>query len=498
MPYDSIIIGAGLSGLTSALLLARSGRKVLVLEQHAQPAPVVRGFSRAGLYFDSGFHCAGGLGEASPFRPLLRHLGLEEALEFFPFDAAGADVLQIGKSGERYSLPVGFAALRAKLIELFPQARLEIAEHLDGIAAKWCHFPYLNLETDLADFSMETVHGRSLQDQLQKFSRWPKLQSLLSMHSMLYGVSPEVAPATLNAQVAGSYYHSVHGIVGGGRSLVDALLDLLSRAGAEVRCRAKVDLLLSSVGSVSGVRLTTGEELSAPEVIATLNPALLPQLLPSSGGLRPAYLKRLKNLRQTGSAYILFARSPKPLGFLQRRNLFVLPKAGIFRLALDQPLEQRPFYLTVADQGREEQGQVEKKGGGVIAIMPASYAEVAAWQTPELRRSADYRAQKEQLGRRLMGILAENCPALADLELLELATPLTLRDYSCAPEGAIYGVGRFIGQYNPQPLTRLSGLYLSGQAIAAPGLMGAVISSYLTCGSILGHEHLRNELRACR
>ena len=80
MQYDSVLIGAGLSGLTAALLLARSGRRVLVLEQSPQPAPVVRGFSRAGHYFDSGFHYAGGLGEGGAFRPHFRHLGLEQKL----------------------------------------------------------------------------------------------------------------------------------------------------------------------------------------------------------------------------------------------------------------------------------------------------------------------------------------------------------------------------------------------------------------------------------
>ena len=67
-----------------------------------------------------------------------------------------------------------------------------------------------------------------------------------------------------------------------------------------------------------------------------------------------------------------------------------------------------------------------------------------------------------------------------------------------APYGAIYGVGRFAGQYNPQAATRVAGLYLSGQAIAAPGLMGAMVSAYMTCGTILGHDLLRGELKEWR
>ncbi len=489
MQYDSIIIGAGLSGLTSALLLARSGRRVLVLEQHPQPAPVVRGFSRDGFYFDSGFHYAGGLAADGPFRPLFRHLGLESKLELFPFAESGFDRLQISATGETFSLPVGFAAIKAQLGKQFPAVQAEIDDYLDEIAGKWSNFPYLNLDTDIADFGIQTVHGASLQERLQVFSAYPQLQSLLSMHSLLYGVTPEVAPVSLNAQVAGSYYHSVHGIVGGGRALVAALLELLAAAGGEVRCRARVTELLVADAAIKGVRLADGEELSAAEVLVTINPAQLPELL-SPGVLRPAYLKRLKNLRQTGSAYIIFAKSRRPLEFLHRSNLFIQPQAGVFTADTDCPLQERPFYLTAADQG---QGEVR----GLIGVVPAGYAEVAEWAAAGMRQAEGYRAHKQRIGEQLLELFAANCPELAELELLELATPLTLRDYSLAPAGAIYGVGRFLGQYNPHPVTRLPGLFLSGQAIAAPGLLGTLVAGYLTCGSILGHEYLRGEIKAC-
>lgn len=123
MQYDSLIIGSGLSGLTCALLLARTGRRVLVLEQHSQPAPVVSGFSRAGIQFDSGFHYVGGLGEGGGFRPLFRHLGLEEKLELFPFAEQHFDRLRISVSGETFSLPVGFGMIKAELGKRFPGAK---------------------------------------------------------------------------------------------------------------------------------------------------------------------------------------------------------------------------------------------------------------------------------------------------------------------------------------------------------------------------------------
>ncbi len=54
---DTIVIGSGMSGLTCAAVLARMGRKVLVLEQHYVAGGGSHMFElKGGLRFDSGLH----------------------------------------------------------------------------------------------------------------------------------------------------------------------------------------------------------------------------------------------------------------------------------------------------------------------------------------------------------------------------------------------------------------------------------------------------------
>lgn len=63
MKYDVIIIGAGLSGLSAASLLAKSGLKVAVIEQANAPGGACGIFKRDGAVFDQGAAMLYGFGE---------------------------------------------------------------------------------------------------------------------------------------------------------------------------------------------------------------------------------------------------------------------------------------------------------------------------------------------------------------------------------------------------------------------------------------------------
>ena len=51
---DAIVIGSGMGGLTTATLLARTGKKVLVLEQHDRAGGCCHTFIEKGYEFDVG------------------------------------------------------------------------------------------------------------------------------------------------------------------------------------------------------------------------------------------------------------------------------------------------------------------------------------------------------------------------------------------------------------------------------------------------------------
>jgi len=95
--------------------------------------------------------------------------------------------------------------------------------------------------------------------------------------------------------------------------------------------------------------------------------------------------------------------------------------------------------------------------------------------------------------------LAAVCPRIAArVTDLEVATPLTIRDQVHTPVGSLYGIKRRPGDHVLGSRTRAEGLYLAGQSVMAPGIVGAMVSSFVACGTILGHQRIREGLEACR
>ena len=73
---DAVIIGSGLGGLLSGVILSRAGYRVTVLEKAAQPGGCLQSFVREGLRFETGFHSVAGLEEGGPLERIFRPLGL--------------------------------------------------------------------------------------------------------------------------------------------------------------------------------------------------------------------------------------------------------------------------------------------------------------------------------------------------------------------------------------------------------------------------------------
>jgi all-trans-retinol 13,14-reductase len=496
MSFDYLVLGAGVSGMTTAVLLAQAGFKVALVEKAPKLAPLLRGFSRQGVFFDTGFHYTGGLGDGEILDLSFRHLGLAGDLSKYPFDPAAFDCFLGPEEGSGFCFPVGYERLGEALCAAFPAEIPAITAYLRRVGEVCDSFPYLNLDAAWESFSaFGQVQSETLREVLDQLTPSAPLKRLLSLHFLLYGVSPDEVSFSQHASVVGTYYQSVHGLQGGGLSLAKAFEKRLGALGVELFLgRGAEKILLSPSGTLAGIRLEGGGVLSCSGCVSTVHPHIFLELAGDTP-LRPAYRKRLAQLEETASAFVLYAVTEKPVSCLSKRNLFLGGKDVWPPVLTEGNLDDRSLYVTAASPAFADSGR-----GGLIAICPANFREVEEWADSESgKRPESYRRYKEEVVDRLWRRIEKELPELRGQCLSrEGATPLTMRHFTQAPRGGLYGVKHKAGQFNPQPPTRIPGVWLAGQGVVAPGILGAVLSGYLACGNILGHERLRKELKQCR
>ncbi|MFD0531407.1 phytoene desaturase family protein [Kitasatospora arboriphila] len=117
--------------MTTAVCLARQGRRVAVFEQHYTAGGYTHAYRRRGWEWDVGIHYVGQLAEREPVRVLSDYL-TGGALRWAPL---GDPFDEYRLAGEVYRAPVGFAAYQAGLIARFPAERASI-EALFGLVRR--------------------------------------------------------------------------------------------------------------------------------------------------------------------------------------------------------------------------------------------------------------------------------------------------------------------------------------------------------------------------
>src|SRR5271169_2497777 len=130
--YDVIVIGAGLGGLTAAALLARAGRKTLLIERNESVGGAASTYKIGDLVVEASLHeTSDPTNPLDPKHSILAHLGVLDAVEWVPtgpiYEVRGGPV------GRPLVLPDGFAAAQAALADRFPSARSGVASTLGDI-----------------------------------------------------------------------------------------------------------------------------------------------------------------------------------------------------------------------------------------------------------------------------------------------------------------------------------------------------------------------------
>lgn len=491
-----MVIGSGMSGLSSAILLSMRGWRVTVVEQHFRPGGLLSGFWRHGRYYDTGFHYCGSVDHSDILGRCLRHLGVHDRVDWLPMCEDGFD--RVIFPGREFMVPVGVERYRDRLCEAFPHEASGIRGFIQDLEAATRAYGlyHFSADTDLSEIfrwegtSLAEVVGRHISD--------PELAGILCAQVSLYGVPPKQAPFGIHAVVIHHFLRGAWRLRGGGEALASALVGRIEELGGEVRLRSRVAGVEVEGRRVAGVKLDSGEVLPVDLVISSMHPQRLLDLLPP-GSVRPVFSKRVYG-QQVGPSYLgAYLELDGPVDSLGSANIYRHTSFDLDRIfKLDDPRQEVPFYFAIAP------GQVPGAEEGPSANTLLVSASLA-WEVVEPwvggrpgRRGPGYAELKEQLLERVMELVYSDHPDLrGHVVRSNVSTGLTVEHYTGSPRGAIYGHYHSVdqmGRFRPSQVLRVRNLVQVGQGVFAPGVLGATLSAYYGLAWHVGLDTLLSEL----
>jgi len=495
--WDTIVVGAGVGGLTAAAKLVKEGMRVLVLDRNPHPGGTAYVYRRKGFSFPMG-----PLGFSHPERikSILNDLAIENPLH----------LIRVHYRIKAFNLEVPISMTSSHLVKelatLFPSDAEGVIRFFQDVEK--------NLSADPVSHP-EDKHSSSADEYLHRLIEDWRLRRILGSLGTQepYSNFPLLAAQWNLMTREGIWYP-----LGGMGSFCDRLARTVTgqkEGGGEIRLGVEVAKVKVEHGGVTGVRLKSGEELSSLSVISnadyktTFLTLLDPEVVP------PAWHRAVSLGKQTGSVLQVC------LGIdSSRADLSCFREAAriIYRRDSDfgtkstlnwNTSEVDPETLAGGELEislwSKDDGSLAPEGKNVIVIRTeADYSHFAGYKLGWRQRTPGYNEYKTRLATSLIREAEKLIPGLQDaIVVTDVATPLTFEDQGGRTGGAVAGWSwdfQDSHDSNPRELIRtpVRGLYMAGyqaySALFLGGIPTAMESGKRAAEAVLTHADPTEEI----
>ena len=305
--YDVIVVGAGMGGLTTGALLARAGKKVLVIDEQERPGGHAHVIRQDGYTFDSAVHLITRCSQTERLGlnvvdSLLRHLGVRDRCDFIP---VSDPFYTVHLPDFALAVPTGRDAYLAAHLRHFPGEERGLRRLVDlsaQIARELRTFPE---EPGLGDLlwsprrhpALFRYRSATMQQVIDSELHDRKLKGAYATLWHWVGSPPSRASFLVWAAMMGHYIEEgAYYCRGGYQTLANAVATALGNAGGELVLDSRVAQILLTERRVKGVALDNGQRISAPVVISNVDPRVTFTELLEKDRVPARVLRRLQRL----------------------------------------------------------------------------------------------------------------------------------------------------------------------------------------------------------
>ena len=498
--FDVVIIGSGMGGLVCADILSKEGYKVCVLEKNKQIGGSLQTFVRDKVIFDSGVHYIGGLGEGQNLYQIFKYLGIIDKLKLQKLDINIFDKIIIEGDSREYTFAQGYDNFIFHLLKDFPAEERGLRLYCDKIKEICSKFPLYNLKSGGSISDTATFLDLDTRSFIESITTDKKLQSVLAGNNMLYVLQSDKTPFYVHAMILNSYIESSWKCIDGGSAIGKLISKNIHERGGIIYRNTEVKKIITEDGKAKSVQLKDGSYIFGNTFISNIHPVKTLELT-ETPLIKTAYKNRIKSLENSVGGFAINIVFKKE-SFKYIKHNFYYHKDGHIWSLVDYTEANWPLCYALFFSASSFSGEYAES---MTILTYMKYADVEKWGhtfntvSEGTGRGKEYEEFKMDKAEKLINLVQNKFPQLRDcIKSYYTSTPLSYRDYIGNDDGAMYGI---VKDYkNPlktfiSPRTKIPNLYLTGQNLNLHGILGATMSSLVTCTAFLGNDDIIKKIR---
>lgn len=499
-----VVIGAGLGGLAAACTLAARGYRVTLADKNPWLGGKAAVLDEAGYRFDMGPTI---LTMPKVLRRVFDEAGVDmnDRLDLRRLDPQwrcffdGGHVLDLHEQTDAMRAELGrFASVTqdtpaTDLPEKYRQF-IDYTKQLHDISERFFFWKPIGGLGDMFDWKasfdpkmlrdvLSMGMGRSVAKTIRQYVPDARVAQMLDHFTQYVGSSPYGSPTILCGIAHMQTDEGVWYPIGGTRAVPEALTQLATELGVELRTQCDIARINVRKAEVYGVETTTGESIPCAAVVSNMDSIRTHRELLNGDGQR--FLKRHRGAEPACSGVVLYLGLNRRYEQLAHHDfVFSHDPHEEFDYIYNkgEPAPDPTCYLAVPTN-TEAPGRVAPEGGEALYILV---------HTPYLRDHHNWSKILPEYRK----VILDKLERTAGMEGLEDAivterslTPQDIHDRYRVLNGAIYGLashGTFLGGFKPGNRSKdIKGLYLAGGAAhPGPGMPMVLMSGWIAADTL--------------
>jgi all-trans-retinol 13,14-reductase len=497
-----VVIGSGIGGLVSALVLAKHGYNVQVLEKNHQIGGSLQVFSRDKKIFDTGVHYVGGLDKGENLYQIFKYLEIFDDLEMKRLDDHAFDIVRLA-NGVTVNHGIGYTNFRQGLKNSFPENQEDVDRIADQIQLYCTYFPLYNIELESEINYVENT-------EILEVGAWEHLATLTTnedlikvilgsgpLYAGLKGVTPfYVVALILNSFIKGSYR-----FVNGGSQIAKLLMKKIAENGGEVLRRKEVIAAnYHEDGTIRSVVCSDDSEFACDFVISNLHPKETVNLF-GRDRFKAAYANRVKALPNTIASFMIYISLHENTLPYFNSNYYDYYTDNIWNeeFHFSESWPQMTFTSAQVSKNTKEYAE------SISVMCYLDFNEFKTWEdsvrtiVKEGSREEGYEEFKKMCEERILNRIEERFPEIrSKVKSIYSSSPITYRDYVSTPDGSMYGIQKDFNHTNKTQIntkTHIPNLFLTGQNIIFHGILGATIGALVTSFNFVDNKQVVEKIK---